>query len=669
MYFKDEYNEYYDALSAGADSMKASIAGMQDSITEVSNQFNSISLMLNEMRGEFSLELASGIDGLLDEVNGLKGIIDSGLSSAVNTMNDLGQNLNTLKPEDEEYENKVTEYEEESNKSINQYETDANGNKVESEQYKNWKHNLDELSKSIKQLAELCQQLQTQTQCDNDINLIEQFNNSVIDLRLKLAAVASSMGDNPIEDIDKMTPQEKQEYLETLLASINEKYNEYKELYEYYSRDYIKENCTDDELYNFVDIFDQLLGDIPECPSLFAALDSKNPITRGNSILNIVEMLTNPEKGVNGKDILSIVKDYANGASWKDSGMDEIYRRNENNSLQSALNRGEDAESLFWSRATYGDPSYNKEMLDNFLRVTDVLDKAKDGFAENYNKALNSAMVIKGLNGLKDSLIYDYTSKTPDYEQYNTNLDVLLNNGFIPEEYTLDECKMLSYLLENKGYKEAQDFLTFRQDSINRRNGMMAAQEYYDSLHNGNNAGVDALVDHLSVGATGFTDGLGSFADGLIDIIAPDKTMSASEYESMYLLQKLEDSNDPYDKSLLTDYKITNTVGVYTIPTVVGAVTGGSAGTALFIASDIGNATEANLQQSFRDKMDYNSITLEQASHAEAFINAAVPYIGTDIPNDATAAIVGAFTDINPVLGAALDVAFDQVYKYRILDE
>ena len=44
MYFKEEYYEYYNTLSVGDDSMNSAVVGLEDSITEVRNQFNSISL-------------------------------------------------------------------------------------------------------------------------------------------------------------------------------------------------------------------------------------------------------------------------------------------------------------------------------------------------------------------------------------------------------------------------------------------------------------------------------------------------------------------------------------------------------------------------------------------------------------------------------------------------
>lgn len=665
MYFKDKYNEYYNALATDEDTLKSAVIGLQDSITEVSNQFGSVFLLLDDMKGEFSIELSSGISSLLEEIKGMKKIIDTELTVAVDHMTSLGEKLEELKPDDEELEKQKKIYDEESKKNIVRFELDEDGVRKETETYKNWRYNLLSIKKTLDELDEICKELQIG--CDNDIALIERFNNSIVDLRLKLVAVTTAAGNSKIEDISNMSIEEKKKYLDNLITDITDKYNEYKRLYEYYSKQYIEENCTKDALYNFTDFYSELLKDIPNSPTVHNAFDSKNPVTRGNSIVDIIELLTNKEKGYNGKSILDIIKAYSNGESWKESGMDEIYRRNTSASLIDALQRYDNAEELFWSRLTYGDKNYNEEIITDFLNVVKVLDESKKGFLNNYNNALGSAMVIKGVRGLNECLTYDYVYKTGNFENYTPNKEILHKEGFDTTNYTLDEEKMLSYLIENRGIDAAREYEKVRQDALNRRNGQIKADKYYDEIHSGNNQGIDAVIDYLDVGFKGFSDGIGSFADGLIDLVAPDEKMSVHDYETMFFLRKLEESNDQYDKDLLTDYRVTNTIGVYTIPTVVSACTGGSLGTALFISSDIGNGVEKHMQQSRADSLSYDSLVLEQESYSEALFNSAVPYVGTDIPNDVTSAVVGIFADVNPLAGAVLDVAFDTLYKGEIV--
>lgn len=661
MYFKEEYNEYYNALAINDSTLKSAVIGLQDSITEVSNQFNSVFLLLGDMKGEFSIELSSGVNSLLEEISGMKKIVDSELTVAVDHMTSLGEKLVELKPDDEELEKKQDSYNQEARRSVTRYEFDENGIRKETDSYKNWLYNLTSIKKSLEELTLICKELQKG--CDNDIALIEKFNSSVVDLRLKLVAVSTAAGNSKIEDISNMSLEEKQKYLDKLISDITDKYNEYKKLYEYYSKQYIDENCTKDELYNFTDFYSELLRDIPGTPKVHDAFDSKNPVTRGNSIVDIIDLLTNTDKGYKGKSILDIIKAYSDGVSWEESGMDEIYRRNTSTSLIDALRKTDSAEELFWSRLTYGDKEYNEEIINDFLNVVKVLDESKKGFLNNYNNALGSAMVIKGMKGLNECLTYDYTYKTGDLENYTPNKEALFKEGFNTVNYTLDEEKMLSYLLETRGADAAREYENVRKDAIYRRNGQIKAEEYYESLHSGDNQGIDAVLDHISVGAKGFGDGIGTFADGLIDIIAPDSQMSTEEYETMFFLRKLEESEDSYDKSLLTDYRITNTVGVYTIPTVVNACTGGSVGTALFITSDIGNGVEARQQQSRAEALSYDSLVLEEKSYSEALFNCAATYVGTDIPNDVTAAVIDIFADVNPIAGAALDFAFDTIYK------
>ena len=196
---------------------------------------------------------------------------------------------------------------------------------------------------------------------------------------------------------------------------------------------------------------------------------------------------------------------------------------------------------------------------------------------------------------------------------------------------------------------------------------MLAADRYYQSLHSGDNVGIDSVVDHIRVGARGYGDGLGTFTDGLIDLVAPDSVMSEHDYETMYFLQTLEGSDDAYDRSLLTDYRITNKLGLYTIPTLVGTLTCGTAGTAVFIASDIGNGIENQKIQTRQAANSYESLVLEEASYSEALVNTAIPYMGSDLPNDITFGIIGMFKNINPILGATLDIAFDEVWHRTVM--
>jgi len=678
MFFKSEYNEYYDVLSNNDGSMHTAVIGLQDSFTEVTNQFSSVSSLLGELQGEFTKEMNQGISSLITEMNGLKKIIETDLPEAESHMNSLGDKLLELKPDDEKYEETVEEIQYQKNIKPNQYKIDDAGQTRQTMEYNNWINNLERLNKALNELEKIC--IELQTGCDRDIGLIEEFNQKIVELRLKLVAIATSTGTDTIKDVESMTYEEKKEYLENLIITITEKFNEYKKLYDYYSKNYIIEELnknpidgvsTDDRLLNFTEIYFELLGlDIGKDKdklSLYNVLRSDNPVTRGNGIVTIIEMLTNPENGYGGKSVLDIVDSYAKSGSWTESGMAHLYRKriDDDSILREAVDYwGEDPEELFWSRATFGEyEEYNQGIVDDFDVVARVLNTSKENFNENYDKALGNAMIIKGVRGLKDCLDYDCTYKSEDYKDYVYNSDILFINGFDEDRYSLTERKMISYLLETKSYEAAKEYENLRLDAINRRNGQINARNYYDNLHNGSNEGLDSVLDHIGVGAKGFGDGLSTFADGLIDLVAPDKVMSEHDYETMYFLRELEESNDGYDKSLLTDYRITNKIGTYTIPTVVGALTGGSGGTALFIASDIGNGIESQQQMSYQATQSYDSLVLEQESYFESLYNTATSYVETDLPNDVASAVVGIFKELNPIAGAVLDVAFDEVYK------
>lgn len=678
MYFKSEYDEYYKSLLKNDGSMDIAVLGLQDSITEVTNQFNSVAALLGDLKGEFSKEINYGVDSLLSEFEGLKIIISNDLPTAVFHIGDLGDKLAQLKPKDEKYEELAEEIKAEKGKEPARAVKDNSLYYEKEQEYNAWLNNLNSLNQTLEELGNICEKLQKG--CDNDINVIKQFNDKIVELRLKLIAVAASTNGVNLDDINNMSSEEKKAYLDKLILEVTEKYNKFKELYDYFSKDYIFEELeknpnglsTDDRLLYFTTMFFELLGiqydKSKENISLYNILRSDNPVARGNGIITIIEMLSDPENGYNGKTIIDIVADYSKTGSWEESGMAGLYGKVIDNDIvlaESVRNWGQNPEELFWSRVTGGEyEEYNKELLENFGTIVKILDSSKDNFKENYDKALGNAMIIKGVRGLRDCLDYDCTYYSEDYKNYVTNSDLLFINGFDEGKYSLAEAKMISYLLETDSYEAAKKYINLREDTINRRNGQINARNYYESLHNGSNEGIDSVLDHIGVGARGYGDGMNSFADGLIDLIAPDKIMSEHDYETMYFLRELEESTDGYDKSLLTDYRIMNKLGTYTIPTVVNALTGGSGGTALFIASDIGNGIEARQHASYLDSQSYDSLVLEEESYLQSLFQTAVPYAGTDIPNDIFGLVLGTVVkDINPIVGAFADMAFDEVYK------
>ena len=664
-FFKAQYNEYYNSLSGETQSLRTAVVGMQDTITEVNNQFRSVSLLLGEMKGDFSIVFSNGLSSIMSQLNSMKKIVEDSLNRVISTMSSLGGKLSELKPKDELYEETKEKYDNELSIHVEQYEIDDLGKKHETDEYKNWKNNLTILKEQLEELVEICEKLQSS--CDKDIGLIQKFNNSVMNLRISLAAVASSLGSATISDVKEMTLQEKQEYLESIVDTITEKYNGYKKIYEYYTNDYIFENCSSLEAGMFGKVFEEVVG-VAISDKINKDLHSKNGVTRGNAIVDIISYLTNKDMGINGKNILTIIEDYSNGASWTESGMDELYRKNCLGIVGELFEYGENPEDVFWSRLTNIDSERNPEYLQSFEKVFGVLSDSNNNFVENYNEALNSAMIIKGVKGLKDFLIYDYTYKNADLMNYSPNDDLLYSYGFGANDLTLEERKMISYFIESGEVESAYNYYDLRQDVINRRNGILAAENYYNSLHSGENVGVDAVCDHLRVSAKGFTNGIETFTDGLIDLVAPQRIMSEGDYETMYFLNMLNESSDGYDKGLLTNYNISNTVGLYTIPTVVSFVAPESClSTVSFIASDIGNGIENAQQESYRNMMSYDSLVLEQEDYSTSLINTAIPYIGTDIPNDVAQALIGSATEVNPVLGAALDIAFDNYYKGTVL--
>ena len=69
------------------------------------------------------------------------------------------------------------------------------------------------------------------------------------------------------------------------------------------------------------------------------------------------------------------------------------------------------------------------------------------------------------------------------------------------------------------------------------------------------------------------------------------------------------------------------------------------------------------MQAHYQQMKSYDSDVLEMESYATSLLQTVVPYVGTDVPNDLFQAALGAVSDVNPYVGALIDVTFDYVYK------
>ena len=343
--------------------------------------------------------------------------------------------------------------------------------------------------------------------------------------------------------------------------------------------------------------------------------------------------------------------------------MDELFCKNASDFLKEGMAYADSTEDFFWSWVSHAPPGERdtEALFGSFFHVVDVLTVAKDGFETNYKNAINSAMMIKGISGLNDSLLYDSYYKKDEYKSYVPNISDLAFSGINIENYTPEELKMISYLKETRGWASAECYINMKADAVNRRNGIIDARNFYESLRSGSNQGVDAIWDHFRVDVKGFGDGLYNFTDGLIDLVAPSYQMEQRDYEIIEFLSLLE-NGDSYDHELLRGYNICNELGNYTIPTLVSFVAPETnLGTALFIASDIGNGIESNMQASYQAMRDYDSDVLDVQDYSSALVSTALPYIYTDLPNDAIQAVVAQVKDVNPFIGAALDMFIDDV--------
>ena len=188
-YFKPEYEEYHRNLS-DATVLEATVRDAKDTVETVSTQFQSTTLLLQEFQGDFVEELDESIVLLIEELKMSNSLINDSLEPTIEAMKTLGSKLGDLKTNDGLYKEQKTKYQQLSN-SDNRLIEDH-----ESEEYKDWLSERNNAETTLKGYIDVCKGLQEE--CDSYIKTIEDFNNSVVDLRLKLTYFAISQSGIPV---------------------------------------------------------------------------------------------------------------------------------------------------------------------------------------------------------------------------------------------------------------------------------------------------------------------------------------------------------------------------------------------------------------------------------------------------------------------------------------
>ena len=628
-YYKSDYNEYYDSLSDNT-NLTRSTYELKSSVAELNDEISGISSMLTDLQGDFSLELSNSLNTIIADVNKMKTDVDSKLPDAIKSMEKLSISLKELKEKCEEYDLKKDEKEKEIQirDSLDKTILDENGEEIDNPEYIEHCNKITELEGKIDSLVK--EILQYVEESDNNINFIKDFNESIVELRLNLAAITYVQGGIDQDDIVNMSIEERQEFMNNLVNEMTKKYNEYKAAYEQFAN--IDENPSV-EVQTTLAVFRALnsFGNgVTSSYDLNDIMSETNSVKKGFALIEFVKFID--ESGV--KDAVDAY--FNKGLGWKESGLADIYTKNSNLTVDGA-HYSEQYEDSFWAELQdkiFGDISREdrQRIGQQFNAGYKELVYDSEKFLENYRNTLNMGVAVKGLKELNNRVKYDAIASSDDFKNFDFTwkneddayLEMYLNtySEHLLDGLNSDERKMFEYLYRTEGEDAVKDYVSSLSDALNRKNGYVNAKDLYDSLHDGSNLGLDAAVDHVRTFGVGYFDGMGEFLDGFVDIVSPEYEYNAGDYAKMAFIELLYTSSEDYDRSLLRAYNVGDIMGQETIPSVISIVNP-AVGKTVKTVSEVGNMIE--------DQLKSANLNGEDTSYISAFINATVTKGGYEL--------------------------------------
>jgi len=576
-----------------------------------------VTVLLEELQGNYSGELADTFNALINEVMVSYKIVNEGLENAVETYDSLSDNLGNFKTNDDSLEESNNTLKSEENKSVTRFKNDENNNSVETDEWKKWNNRVNELRRTLEEIKNTV--LMYKENSDIDIKSINDFNDSIVNIRLKLATVAFAQDGMTLDEIKALTPTEREALIQKMIDAMTVKYEQYKSTYEEMANDIYYNALKDPGVQALKNVF------IVVCPAKEgkAIFISKTEVGQA---LELVQFLVACEelKTSDGRSLIQCVREYGETGDFNGSGLGELYWAGghfgtlDSISVEQGYYNGEMEQwfeiALVDGLGTIENYKNSKNYSNNYYPPDDARKICRDigwiyddlssmafDFKENYNNAVTVGVAIKGMQELKGHVKYDTIYMDPNFIEYNNKagslvnfLDDMCNKDLSEDEKALmdkatymtkSELEMFRYLYNNnKESWSAEQFAKSIDISLTKREGVVNAYEYYDYLMSGNNAGLEAAWDHISSGGTGF-------GDGIVDLVAPSKTLTVNEYAQIAFVDMLKEDSSGYSKSLLASYDIGNSLGNEAIP-IVASLVNPTLGKAARIASSTGNALE-----------------------------------------------------------------------------
>ena len=197
-------------------------------------------------------------------------------------------------------------------------------------------------------------------------------------------------------------------------------------------------------------------------------------------------------------------------------------------------------------------------------KTNELIDCAEYNFIpllEEYQNYTYKEATINDLNNKDVSPLEKFRALNQTYSRYNIALENKgkLENLLKASEIEPELAKMYNYLYDYQGEEAATTYLFSIESTINQINGKQKAEKFLNSLTEERNA-EEVLENHLKTSGKGLVDGGESFLEGIAAWIKSSRIYTADEYESMYILQALQ-NDEKYDFLLDDNYQISQSIG------------------------------------------------------------------------------------------------------------
>ena len=548
-YVVGKYEEYYNSLK-GELSASSKASEFISEVSRLVTEFNNVSELMNYWKGEAKSAMCTdGINSVMEKFESTQANLEEALAPCCEAIDELSQALTEMKTTEDTWLQKKDQLSSMKNKEPSK--TKSNGE--DNPEYSTWKLNYDSLSNEVNSMKQKLDGLKST--CDNAIQKIEALKDSLQEFSDYMEMTNSILGIGST-DFSSYTLEERLSYLQELIDNYEAIYDSLNKLYQQKYGHGFKYTVADFKQLDFLfDAFDIYW---------MSKVDRSNLVKSENGGLIVfdIDNLTKVLSYCNANDVFTKIENYMNGASWKDSGLEDLYSGQFlDTSSANFMNTQAFNESRFKKRLkeNYGVTGDAREYLkQNFNSIVSSYETMMKAYGEYQQLAGTMAAVRCKIDSVKEAkklMPYEINMENSDFKSYLNN-DYSGYSLLSQEQLSVmsqQEVALYDYLYHTKSKKEAEAYLKAMENTMNQRIGAYRAAEYVEYLKQGG-FGIDDL---LASGWEGLKDGVTNFFDGIADIFRVSSTeagtKTAFDYEMMYKVQYMTElMSDPtyVDQSL-----------------------------------------------------------------------------------------------------------------------